>query len=670
MNDAVTSRPIDPDQLAARLNRVADNQDAVPQALSRLSRYERTPTAEVDWDANAKRDETIAYNTLINDGGRPVYPISRLEEVFKGLEEYHEMLRPWNDFSSHDWHEVFRNQLYRWKMFRRWQQDNREPVAEMEFAAYLEEQKRQDAEGTVIRPTASQYLEQLRDSYERRQRYYGHDDGDEGFAAYVEQKKQENFQSGRQWPGMTKDEYMQMLRDQFKKQQAKEGIEDGDEGFAAFVEGKKQKDMEAGRRWPGMTEDEYRKMHRGRFDREQADHYWREFCRLREDHGRGGFSEYVAEAKRRLARHGFTEALQFERDPTRQDKLTTWIEYLNYECSWLDQHARRLTNLQPDYDKGWQKLVTSGVLRRGETAAGFCTMESAIRCQSERDAAKMAVDHAEQAGMEVLEKVMNDPKSRSKLPKPLRIKMMKQATFRVEAAKASLRKVATRCDLISEFVRGASEYRATEKNLTLQRIRLQWVREQIPLIEAELREAETAGNCLRTRRKTKRKLEDDQHDDDANGRIKRKKQSHQAGSLMDDLGSSTRAKASKHSRLAQPKDRQPHRESRSDRKSSNVQQVFKDVNTASTGTSQPTVTRTTKRRAGGAKTGLNASRESGHRQLRSSTVQPQAPKQVRRSPRFATAQDKSGEGTVLRSGATRSSLRSHPKTASAMAPHT
>ena len=70
--------------------------------------------------------------------------------------------------------------------------------------------------------------------------------------------------------------------------------------------------------------------------------------------------------------------------------------------------------------------------------------------------------------------------------------MMNQAKFKVEAAQASLRKVTRRCDLISEFVRGASEYRATEENLTLQRIRLQWVKEQIPLIEAEVREAESA----------------------------------------------------------------------------------------------------------------------------------------------------------------------------------
>lgn len=223
-----------------------------------------------------------------------------------------------------------------------------------------------------------------------------------------------------------------------------------------------------------MTEDEYREMKRNRFDEEEDRRYRHEFYWLRDDHGRGGFTEYVAEAKRRLARHGFTKAFEFDIDPSRQDKLTTWIEYLNYEYSWLDKHRRYLTKLQPAYDKGWQKLVDSGVLRPGETAAGFCNMASAIQSQSEEDAAKKAVDHAKQAGRVVMEKAMHDPKFRSKHPKPVRVRMMKQAAFRIKAMQDSLAEVTRRGDLITEFVQEISGYEATEKDLALQSIRLQW----------------------------------------------------------------------------------------------------------------------------------------------------------------------------------------------------
>ncbi|KAI1504212.1 hypothetical protein F5X99DRAFT_406282 [Biscogniauxia marginata] len=615
VNDVVQSRPVDPDQLAARLHGVADNQDAVPQALFRRSRYYRTPTLEEDGDVEKKRSETIAYNTLVSDGCRPVYPISRLEEVFNGLEEYDEMLRPWQDYPGEP-HKVFRVRLYRWKLFRRWQQDNREPDEEKEFAAYLEEQKRQDTEGTELRPTPSQYVEQLRDSFERRQHHYGLDDGDEEFAAYIEEKKQDNFQDGCKWPGITEDEYMKMLGNEFKKKQAKDGIGDGDEGFAAFVEEEKRAEMESGRTWPGMTEDEYIQMRRLRFDQEQSRHYWLEFYWLREDRGRGGFSEYVAEAKRRLARHGFTKAFEFDKDPTRQDKLTTWIEYLNYEYSWLDRHTRMFTRLQPDYDKGWQRLVDSGVLRRGETAAGFCTIESSFRRQGERDAAEKAVEDAKTAAMAVLDKAMNDPLSN--LAKTVRIRMMEEARSRLEAARASLRTVMRRCDLITEFVPGASDYEATEKKISLQRIRLEWVLEQVPLVEAELKEAEAAENSLGARGRTKRKLGDDQNDEG-------------------DLSSSTQAKASKRSRLVEEGNKQSSKRLRSNRQMSKIQQVSGSVDNISTGNLQPTVTSAPRRGAGGGKMALKTGGDHGNRQLRSTTVQLLVPtKQLRLSPRFAT----------------------------------
>ncbi|TPX10723.1 uncharacterized protein E0L32_008292 [Thyridium curvatum] len=591
VNDAVQSRPVDPDQLAARLQGVADSEDAAPQAVSTRSRYERTPTEDVDFDVELKRKETIAYNALVTDGCVPVYPISRLDEVCNGLEEYLEILQPWKDPSVlYRWHHVFQNQLWRWKKFRRWQQDNREPDEEQEFAAYLEEQKRQDAEGTESEPTASQYLEHLRERYERRQRHYGHNDGDEGFAAYVEEKKQKKMQYGFPWPGMSEDEYMQILRNDFKKKQTQEGIDAGDEGFAAFVEKHKRDNIVARRRWPGMTEDEYREMQWKRFNEEEDDRYWYQFYWLRDDHGRGGFTEYVAEAKRRLARHGFTKAFEFDRDPTRQDKLTTWIEYLNYEYSWLDKHRRYLTKLQPAYDKGWQKVVDSGVLRHGETAAGFCNIESAFRRQSEEDAVKKAFEDAKQAGTAILEKAMNDPEFRSKHPKPLRVQMMRQAAFKIKAMQDTLTEVKRRSHLISGFVQGVSDHRATTKDLTIQKIRLQWAKEQISLIEAEARDAGLVANGLHSRGRTKRRSEGDQDDNTTDRRRKRRKQSHPTHSSPDILGPYTHAKASEHGGLAIPGDGEPHKEFRGDRQASTkrtkVQKQPEATTTTSTSTSR------------------------------------------------------------------------------------
>lgn len=641
VDDAAQSRPVDPEQLAARLRRVAnrqdrqDRQDALHELLSGGARRYRTPTEDVDFDTEGKQSETIAYNALINDGCPPVYPIDRLEAVFSGLEENIEVLRPW-DYSPDGRHNIFQRQLHRWKIFRRWQQHNREPDLEKEFVAYVEEQRRQDKEGTEYRPTASQYLEKLKDSFERTQRFYGLDGGTEEFAAYVKEKKQHKFEAGCRWPGMTEDEYMQMLRKEFEKKQAKEGIDDGDEGFAAFVKQEQQQDMVSGRRWPGMTEDSYLQMCRIRFNQEQNFYRnWEGFYWLREDHGRGGFSEYVTEAKRRLARHGFTKAFEFEKHVEQQDKLTTWIEYLNYEYSWLDKHTRSLTHFQPAYDKGRQKLLDSGVLLPGETIAGFFGMESVLRRQGERDAAKKAVEHAQTAGRAILKKAMGDLNTRPS--EPQRIQMMKEATSRIQAAKASLRAVSRRCGLIKEFVQGASDYRATEEKIRLQGIRLQWARAQVPVIEEEVRRAKVAKDSSVARRTTKRRLNDDDDNDDTQERsVKPKKRSRRAGSTSEALSQSTPAKAAG------------------------------AVNTMSTEGFQQTVTPRSTRRASGDKMSAKKDENSG------STVQQlQSTKQLRRSHRLAALRDGFSEVTFSPSRATRSCRRvRHGKTTGTSSPHT
>lgn len=49
--------------------------------------------------------------------------------------------------------------------------------------------------------------------------------------------------------------------------------------------------------------------------------------------------ELTEALKERLARHGFTRPFQLDEDAARQDKMTTWIEYLGYEYWWYDYYA-------------------------------------------------------------------------------------------------------------------------------------------------------------------------------------------------------------------------------------------------------------------------------------------------------------------------------------------
>ena len=93
-SDAVQSRPVDFDQVAARLLEISADKNTSAQAPSRPLLLERSPTPLISREEIAKRLETEAYNDLVNDAGRPLYPISLLEQVFKDPEEYREILRP------------------------------------------------------------------------------------------------------------------------------------------------------------------------------------------------------------------------------------------------------------------------------------------------------------------------------------------------------------------------------------------------------------------------------------------------------------------------------------------------------------------------------------------------------------------------------------------------
>lgn len=81
-------------------------------------------------------------------------------------------------------------------------------------------------------------------------------------------------------------------------------------------------------------------------DRRAAQRY---YCR--EPHCGDDFSAYADSVKRRLARHGFIQPFQLQKDPTQQDALTTWIEYLNYEYFWLDWFTNASQRQKPGHDK-------------------------------------------------------------------------------------------------------------------------------------------------------------------------------------------------------------------------------------------------------------------------------------------------------------------------------
>ncbi|KUI62006.1 hypothetical protein VP1G_09129 [Cytospora mali] len=213
---------------------------------------------------------------------------------------------------------------------------------------------------------------------------------------------------------------------------------------------------------------------------------------------RAAYNRFVAEFRRRsptyteavkklLAEYSFTRPFQFHEDPTQQDKLTTWIEYLGYECWVHYRFASRVERMQPKYDAAWKTLVDSSVLRPFETEEYVCSIQSAVRRQSERDQATRAVTSARSAVKAVLTSVYNDINNSrgSRLTPAARLQMVAAAKSRFEAAEEALASIARRNDLITVFMRAVGSYLTAKRETKCHTIRVQWALEQVPLIEAE-----------------------------------------------------------------------------------------------------------------------------------------------------------------------------------------
>ena len=98
--------------------------------------------------------------------------------------------------------------------------------------------------------------------------------------------------------------------------------------------------------------------------------------------------------KRSLTKHEFTHSFKLSEDLEQQDKLITWIEFLDHEYWLYDKDMRFVKRRQSQYDEAWKELVNSNVLRLFETEKFICNIKSAFHHQSEKQHAERAVESA------------------------------------------------------------------------------------------------------------------------------------------------------------------------------------------------------------------------------------------------------------------------------------
>jgi hypothetical protein len=85
--------PIDLDQVTSRLDAISSRQDTSPRF--RIPSNDRASSVETLPPDPPENYERESYNELVGDGGQPLYPIDRIDEVAQDPLSHWDMLRPW-----------------------------------------------------------------------------------------------------------------------------------------------------------------------------------------------------------------------------------------------------------------------------------------------------------------------------------------------------------------------------------------------------------------------------------------------------------------------------------------------------------------------------------------------------------------------------------------------
>lgn len=188
-------------------------------------------------------------------------------------------------------------------------------------------------------------------------------------------------------------------------------------------------------------------------------------------------SNYTKAMKKLLAEYDFIRSFQPHDDSTRQDKLTTWIEYLGFEYAEHYRYNRLLKKLQSEYDQTWRTLKNAKVLRPFETEAYVCNIKSTYHHQSEREKAEMKAKSAAAIFA-----------SCHQVSRAEHVTKKAEAQAKLNATETSLKMIKRRNDLVTEFCVAARNYLTTKNEAECQNMRTRWILKQISLIEAELTE--------------------------------------------------------------------------------------------------------------------------------------------------------------------------------------
>ena len=203
-------------------------------------------------------------------------------------------------------------------------------------------------------------------------------------------------------------------------------------------------------------------------------------------HFRRKAPNYTEALRALLAQYDFARSFQLQDDPAHQDAVTTWIEYLGFVCAAHYRFTRLIQHHQPVHDEGWKALEDSGVLRPSETREDLEDPKSTSRRALEADQAFKAVQLAK-SDLNAAVRMASDHPGDSPQTHAL---VLAAAQSRLDAALTRQESVKRRNDLVEKFILSVRNHSIAQTGARRQSTLRRWVLQQLPLVEAEMKEAE------------------------------------------------------------------------------------------------------------------------------------------------------------------------------------
>ena len=175
--------------------------------------------------------------------------------------------------------------------------------------------------------------------------------------------------------------------------------------------------------------------------------------------------------------------------------MTTWIEYLGLEYWWLDRHQDSVNRLEPDYNERWQQMVVLKVLKPHETKDFIRTTPSSMERGREQDQA-WTMKVAAEAEAKRLRLRKPADLERICVSEEEHLRVLQAAKAKAAVAHERYESTKRRVDIITSFIRATFDYEDAKRNAACHAALVQWVADQIPLVEAELRRSPTPDSRL------------------------------------------------------------------------------------------------------------------------------------------------------------------------------